>query len=194
VTTEDVKILLASALEVHEKLAADADIHFKIEKMSQMCLSAINAGGKVIFAGNGGSFADAQHLTAEFVSRLQFDRDPLPAIALGTNSSSLTAIGNDYGFDQIFSRELSCLGAKTDVFIPISTSGNSENIIRAIGEAKKIGMSIIGLTGANGGEMSRLCDFIQAPSFRTERIQECHILIGHVVCALVEDALFKPNL
>jgi len=162
-----------------------------LEKLVKDCIKSLNDGGKIIFCGNGGSFADSQHLTAEFISKLRFDRGPLPAIALGTNSSNLTAIGNDYGFEYVFERELIALHGKNDVFIPISTSGNSANIIRAIKKASELGIKTYGLSGINAGKMDDLCTVIRVPSAKTEKIQECHIMIGHIICSLIEKEIFK---
>ena len=162
-----------------------------LEKLVKDCIKSLNDGGKIIFCVNGGSFADSQHLTAEFISKLRFDRSPLPAIALGTNSSNLTAIGNDYGFEYVFERELIALHGKNDVFIPISTSGNSANIIRAIKKASELGIKTYGLSGINAGKMDDLCTVIRVPSAKTEKIQECHIMIGHIICSLIEKEIFK---
>ena len=162
-----------------------------LEKLVKDCIKSLNDGGKIIFCGNGGSFADSQHLTAEFISKLRFDRSPLPAIALGTNSSNLTAIGNDYGFEYVFERELIALHGKNDVFIPISTSGNSANIIRAIKKASELGIKTYGLSGINAGKMDDLCTVIRVPSAKTEKIQECHIMMGHIICSLIEKEIFK---
>ena len=162
-----------------------------LEKLVKDCIKSLNDGGKIIFCGNGGSFADSQHLTAEFISKLRFDRSPLPATALGTNSSNLTAIGNDYGFEYVFERELIALHGKNDVFIPISTSGNSANIIRAIKKASELGIKTYGLSGINAGKMDDLCTVIRVPSAKTEKIQECHIMIGHIICSLIEKEIFK---
>jgi D-sedoheptulose 7-phosphate isomerase len=174
-----------------KQLLLDSSHNLKlIEELVIECINSLKNGGKIIFCGNGGSFADSQHLTAEFISKLRFDRSPLPAIALGTNSSNLTAIGNDYGFEYIFERELVALHGKHDVFIPISTSGNSENIIRAIKKANELGIKTYGLTGNNSGKMEAFCQTIKAPSSETARIQECHILIGHIICGIVERNIF----
>ncbi len=180
-----------SALAVHQLLAGDEALHAQLEELAGWCLNALRRGGKIFFAGNGGSFADAQHLAAEFVSRLQFDRAPLPSIALATNSSSLSAIGNDYGYDQIFARELRALAGADDVFIPITTSGNSYNILAAVAVAQELAVRTMGFTGEGGGKLAVVCPCLQAPSSRTERIQECHILLGHILCGLVEHAYFK---
>jgi D-sedoheptulose 7-phosphate isomerase len=144
-----------------------------------------------LLAGNGGSAADAQHIAAEFVGRYAFDRPGLPAIAFTTDTSMLTAIGNDYGFDQIFSRQLEANGRKGDVFIGISTSGSSSNVTAALQRARELDIITIGLTGQGGGEMQSLCDHcIKVPSMSTPRIQESHIMLGHIICDLVEEALF----
>lgn len=180
-----------SSIEMKKKLIDNAEVLSGIEKLSNQCLESLKAGGKIILAGNGGSFGDAQHISAEFTSRFLFDRKPLASIALATNNSAVTAIGNDYGYDQIFSRELKAIGNKKDVFIPITTSGNSENIIEAIKVSNSIGIYTMCLSGNHGGKIKDLCETIIVPSEATERIQECHILIGHIVCAIVESIFFK---
>tara|TARA_B100001063_G_C16615812_1_gene478118 strand:- start:150 stop:728 length:579 start_codon:yes stop_codon:yes gene_type:complete len=169
----------------------DRSLVEQVEKTAEKLIACLNNKGKIFFAGNGGSFADSQHLTAEFISRFLFDRDSLPAIALGTNNSNISAIGNDYGYDFVFSREISALGSPNDVFIPISTSGNSKNIILAAKEAMKIGLEVIGLTGKQGGSLSTICECIKVPSDEIPRIQECHILIGHILCQISEERIFK---
>ncbi|MDA8094326.1 MAG: SIS domain-containing protein [Betaproteobacteria bacterium] len=185
-----VLIDLQQALAVHQAMAADDVLQGQLAESASWCLDALRRGGKILFAGNGGSFADAQHLAAEFVSRLQFDRAPLPAIALATNSSSMSAIGNDYGYDQVFARELRALAAPHDVFVAITTSGNSANILAAAQAASELSIRTVGFTGASGGRLAELCPCLRVPSARTERIQEGHILLGHVLCALVENAFF----
>ncbi len=163
----------------------------QIEEVGLSLIDCLQKGGKVFFAGNGGSFADSQHLAAEFTSRFLLDRDALPAIALGTNSSNLSAISNDYGYKNIFSRELKALGSKKDIFIPITTSGNSENIIEAVKTANDKKLKSFALTGATGGSLIKFCECIKVPSTKVPRIQECHILIGHLLCQIVEEGLFK---
>jgi D-sedoheptulose 7-phosphate isomerase len=144
--------------------------------------------------GNGGSAADAQHIAAEFVGRFNFDRPALPALALSVNSSCVTAIGNDFGFDQVFSRQIEALGAPGDVAIGITTSGNSPNVIRAMVAARKIGLKTVGFTGSTGGQLKEAVDHcICVPSDETPRIQECHILVGHVLSQLVEETLFHEQ-
>ncbi|MCW7466195.1 D-sedoheptulose-7-phosphate isomerase [Leptospira levettii] len=187
---EKIQAVIQSSIAVKEAIYQSEIILKQINELAELCLQSLKADGKVIFAGNGGSFADSQHLAAEFISRLQFDRAPLASVALGTNSSSTTAIGNDYGYDQIFVRELMAIARPGDVFIPISTSGNSKNIISTIETAKSMKLPVVALTGESGGILKGLVDCICVPSNRTERIQESHIMIGHIICGLVEDKFF----
>lgn len=157
---------------------------------SEMLVAAYRAGRKAIFFGNGGSAADAQHLAAEFLGRYLREREPLPALALHTNSSAVTAIGNDYGYEHVFSRPLAALGVAGDVAVGISTSGNSESVVQALARAKQMGMGTIALTGQSGGKLKGQVDvLIAVPSNETPRIQECHILAGHALCDVVEQAL-----
>ena len=159
-----------------------------IENGCAMITETVLNGKKLLIAGNGGSAADAQHIAAEFTGRFVKERKPLAAIALSTDTSALTAISNDYGFDQVFSRQLEALAQPGDLFLAISTSGNSGNVIKALGSAKKIGCKTLGLSGRDGGKMNALCDLnIVVPSEITARIQEIHILIGHVFCKAVDD-------
>lgn len=172
-------------------LLADAAIAAELEAAAGDCLAALRGGGKILFAGNGGSAADAQHLAAELVSRFSFDRPGLPAIALTTDTSALTAIGNDYGFERLFARQIEALGRAGDVFIGISTSGRSPNILAALRLAREKGLATIGLTGQSGGEMPALCDrCLRMPSAETPKIQEGHIVLGHILCGLIERAMF----
>ena len=184
---------LTESAKVHSLIAGSTIIRDQLAELSERCLSSLRNHGKIIFAGNGGSFADSQHLAAELISRLQFDRAPLPSVALGTNSSSTTAIGNDYGYEFIFARELQVIANENDVFIPLSTSGNSKNILLAVEIATTKGLHVCGLTGENGGQLATKCESIKIPSRRTERIQEGHILIGHVLCGLIEDGFFLKS-
>lgn len=184
---------LGESLGIHSALIDDQVVHEQLVGLAERCLESLRSGGKVIFAGNGGSFADSQHLAAEFISRLQFDRAPLASVALGTNSSSTTAIGNDYGYEYIFARELQVISTSKDVFIPISTSGNSKNILLAVEVAVSKGLHIVGLTGQSGGKLAAQCECLKVPSTRTERIQEGHILLGHILCGLIEDDFFAPS-
>lgn len=182
-----------ASISAKQALLADNALLEQISKLANACLNALRCGGKVIFAGNGGSFADAQHLSAEFTSRFMFDRAPLASLALGTNSSAFSAIGNDYGFDQVFARELQGIAHTKDIFIPISTSGNSINILSAVKIAAEIGIKTVALTGKAGGQVMTLCECICMPTTETARIQECHILIGHILCKLVESGYFKKK-
>ncbi len=180
------------SLSVHEAMAMDGNLVTNLNKVCALCIKAYRNGRKILAAGNGGSAADAQHFAGELVSRFYFDRPPLAAIALTTDSSILTAIGNDYGFEDVFARQVQALGRPGDVFIAISTSGNSPNILKAIEAAKSIGLVVIGLTGRTGGKMKALCDVcLCAPSDSTPRIQECHLVIEHSLCACIEEALFE---
>lgn len=161
-----------------------------VQQAGSLAGDALKAGGKLMFCGNGGSAADSQHLAAELTGRFIKDRRPLAAVALSTDTSALTCIGNDYSFDEVFARQVAGLGRSGDVLIGISTSGNSRNVIRAVEEAKKIGVRVIGLLGRDGGALAPLCDVaIVVPSQVTARIQEAHILIGHTLCGLVEQSL-----
>lgn len=163
-----------------------------VESAAKACITALSNGGKILLAGNGGSAADAQHIAGEFVSRFAFDRPGLPAIALTTDTSTLTAIGNDYGYEKLFSRQMQAHARKGDVFIAYSTSGKSPNVIAALQEAKIRGVVCIGMTGNRGGPMKELCDhYLDVPSADTPKIQEGHAVLGHILCGLVERALFK---
>ena len=174
-----------------QAIAADQDLMNTVERVARVCCGALRAGGKILFAGNGGSAADAQHLAGELVSRLNFDRPGLPAFALTTDTSVLTAIGNDYGYDRVFARQLEAVASPGDVFIAISTSGRSPTILRALESGRGKGLLNVGLTGRSGGDMARLCDFcVCMPSSETPKIQEGHIVSGHIICALIERAIF----
>lgn len=185
---------IKASIAVKQAVLNDQKIIKQIETLASLCLLSLRAGGKIIFAGNGGSFADAQHLSAEFTSRFLFDRAPLASVALATNNSAISAIGNDYGYEQVFARELQAIAKPEDVFIAISTSGNSANIMAAVLIAKKLDVTTIAWTGESGGRLKQMCDCICVPSAKTERIQECHILIGHIVCGLVEAAYFQKEI
>ena len=174
-----------------QRMSADADLQAQIVEAVTLCVQALRNGRKILFAGNGGSAADAQHWAGELVSRFYYDRPGLPAIALTTDTSILTAIGNDYGYDYTFARQVEALGQDGDVFIAISTSGNSPNIIRAVDAAKARGVKVIGFTGQGGGKLAPLSDLcFQVPSSETPRIQEGHEFIGHLLCALIEQEMF----
>ncbi len=175
-------------------MAADARLRGQIAQAVQLCVQALRAGNKLLFAGNGGSAADAQHWAGELVSRFYYDRPGLPAIALTTDTSILTAIGNDYGYDYTFARQIEALGQAGDVFIAISTSGRSKNILRALDASEAKGVKVIGFTGAGGGDMAARCEVcFQIPSSETPRIQEGHEFIGHLLCALIESEIFPQD-
>lgn len=182
------------SIETKQKILADADFVQRIRDVAQICAETFCNGGKVLFCGNGGSAADAQHLAAEFSGRFYYDRPPLPSEALHVNTSYLTAVANDYSFEEVYSRLLHGIGSEGDVLIGLSTSGNSKNIIRAFETARESGIITVGLTGLSGGKMKDLCDFLlNVPSVDTPRIQESHIMIGHIICELVETALFPKE-
>jgi D-sedoheptulose 7-phosphate isomerase len=186
-----VKKQLAQSIATMQAVLADENIIHTLVTVAELTAKAMKSGHKLLVAGNGGSAADAQHLVAEFVVRLTVDRPALRAIALTTDTSILTATGNDYGFDHLFSRQLEALGQPGDIFLGISTSGNSKNILRALTQAKIAGITTIGLTGAGGGKMSPLCDYsIVIPSGVTMNIQESHLALEHIFCMLVERFTF----
>ncbi len=173
-------------------MLADDTLLAAVEAAAVACIDAMKNGNKVMLAGNGGSAADAQHIAGEFVSRFAFDRPGLPAIALTTDTSILTAIGNDYGYENLFARQVQAHAQKGDVFIAYSTSGRSPNIIAALREARARGLICIGMTGNRGGPMKELCDhYLDVPSADTPKIQEGHAVLGHTLCGLVERELFK---
>ena len=177
---------LTDHLEVLQKVIA-SDLPQKLEQCAECVEKALSEGHKVMFCGNGGSAADSQHLAAEFVGRFQRERKGLPAIALTVDTSILTAVANDYGYDTVFARQVQALGEPGDVLIGISTSGNSNNVLLAIGEAKAKGITCIGMTAEGGGKMADACDICLAvPSKVTARAQEMHILMGHILCELVD--------
>ncbi len=180
-----------ASVAVKQNILSDAAFMQQVTRMGHLLIDAYEAGKKLLIAGNGGSAADAQHIAAEFVSRFNFDRPGLPALALTTDTSILTAVGNDYGYDQLFRRQIEANGQGGDVFLGISTSGNSPNILKALEAAQLKGITTFGFTGRSGGKMRELCDYcLCVPSTDTPRIQEAHILIGHTLCAMVELALF----
>ncbi|ECR3130872.1 phosphoheptose isomerase [Campylobacter jejuni] len=181
----------ADSILVKEQILKDENLITLIKNASLEVIKAYKNGNKTLLAGNGGSAADAQHIAGEFVSRFYFDRPGIASIALTTDTSVLTAIGNDYGYENLFARQVQAQGVKGDVFIGISTSGNSKNILKALELCKQKEIISIGLSGASGGAMNELCDYcIKVPSTCTPRIQEAHILIGHIICAIVEEELF----
>ena len=189
-----IKRIIQSSVDVKGRILADAALLVKIEEVTMLVANAFSNGNKVLFCGNGGSAADAQHLAAEFSGRFYTDRDPLPSEALHCNSSYITAVANDYSFDVVYSRMVKGMGRPGDVLIALSTSGNSVNIIKAVEQARQSGMISVCLTGETGGKLKDVCDhLINVPSKDTPRIQESHIMIGHIVCELVERRLFETN-
>jgi D-sedoheptulose 7-phosphate isomerase len=181
-----------ASIAVKEQIISNPALLENIEKAVDAIVSAYQNNKKVLLAGNGGSAADAQHIAAEFSGRFYFDRQPLPAEALHVNTSFLTAVANDYGYEEVYARMLQAAGKKGDVFIGISTSGNSENILKAMEVARPKGMFIIAFTGESGGKMKDGCDcLLNIPSKNTPRIQEAHITIGHIICEFVEKNLFN---
>lgn len=173
------------------QIQQDDHLLHTIQQIADGCVQALQQGKKILFAGNGGSAADSQHLAAELVMRLNYNRPGLAAIALTTDSSVLTAVGNDHSFEQIFSRQIESLGQAGDVFIAISTSGKSPNILKALESARRQQLITVGFTGAQAPMMAEHCDWVvNIPSKDTPKIQECHIMFGHIICALIEDTMF----
>ena len=188
---------IRASISTKQAILSDKGLMRNIAAAAQMIVDAYEQGKKTLLAGNGGSAADAQHIAGEFVSKFYFDRPGIASIALTTDTSIITAIGNDYGYDKLFSRQIQAQGSAGDVFIGISTSGNSANLVEALRMCGQKGIKTIGLTGFTGGEMDSMCDLcIKVPSGETPRIQESHILIGHIICCIVEEKLLgdlKPN-
>lgn len=185
---------LVEGMAVLEAVKADSALHATLKEAAEATASALKSGHKLMVAGNGGSAADAQHLVTEFVSRLCDDRPPMRAISLTTNSSILTAVGNDYGYERVFARQIEALGQTGDVFIAISTSGTSPNVLRALELSKQMGIMTIGLCGRTGGSMPPLCDYcIRIPSDVTMYIQQTHLALEHIFCMIVEQHYFGPN-
>lgn len=189
-----IKGIVQASIDVKKLLLQDEELMKRIGVITDIITQAFKNGNKVLFCGNGGSAADAQHLAAEFSGRFYVDRDALPAEALHCNTSYLTAVGNDYSYDVIYSRIIKGIGHKGDVVVGLSTSGNSKNIVLAFEEARKKGLITVGFTGATGGKMKELSDYlVNVPSTDTPRIQESHILLGHIICQLVEEQYFNLN-
>lgn len=190
--TQKITSIIKSSIAVKEQLLKDEAMVESIQKATEAVRKAFSEGHKVLFCGNGGSAADAQHLAAEFSGRFYTDRNPLPSEALHCNTSYLTAVANDYGYDVVYSRMVKGMGRDGDVLVSLSTSGNSLNIVNAMEQARSLGMINIGLTGETGGKMKDWSDIlINVPSKDTPRIQEAHIMIGHIICQLVEEELFN---
>ncbi|OGT59864.1 MAG: phosphoheptose isomerase [Gammaproteobacteria bacterium RIFCSPHIGHO2_12_FULL_43_28] len=183
----EIKKLVSILVDIEQDTALLA----RVNHIALVCTEALQSGKKILLAGNGGSAADAQHLAAELVSRLRYDRPGLAAIALTTDTSALTAIGNDYAFENIFSRQVESIGQPGDILIGISTSGKSPNILRALHAARERQMIAIGFTGKEAPLMSEACDYVlNVPSKETQKIQECHIMFGHIICEVIEDKIF----
>lgn len=183
--------IIHNSLNAKQAMLSDAPLLHALEAVVQTCVEACRHNGKILLCGNGGSAADAQHIAAELSGRFYKDRPPLYAEALHVNTSYLTAVGNDYGYDEVFARMVRAAGRPGDVLVAISTSGNSPNVVRAAQAAREIGMTVIGMTGAGGGQLAGISHhLLAAPSSDTPRIQECHILMGHILCELIESELF----
>ncbi len=182
---------LDESVEAMQAFRADPALRGVIAEMTSVLVTAMTGGGKLLLAGNGGSAGDAQHIAGEFTGRMLYDRDPLPAVALHVDTSALTAIGNDYGFEHVFERQVIALGRPGDVLLALSTSGNSRNVLLALAAARSRGLRTLGFTGAGGGAMRACCDLLfAAPSTLTPVIQQIHITAAHILCALVERAIF----
>jgi len=188
-----IKSSIKSSVENHTRVLNDSNLQINIERIVTNSIEAFKNDKKILFCGNGGSASDAQHIASELSGRFYKDRPPLYAEALHVNSSYMTAVANDYGYEETYARMIEASGRKGDVLVGISTSGNSPNVVKAMLNAKEIGMVTVGFTGSKGGEMKEICDImIQVPSDDTPRIQEVHILVGHIICQLIEEEMF-PN-
>jgi len=187
---------IASSIDAKQQLLQDPSLISIIGRVSEACISALRGGNKLLLFGNGGSAADTQHIATEIVGRFAFDRPALPALALSVDTSALTAVSNDYGFDHAFSRQVEALGREGDVALGFSTSGNSPNVLRAMSSARKMRLHTVAFTGRSGGQLKDspdVDDCVCVPSDVTARIQECHLLIGHIICELVEEELFHAS-
>ena len=183
---------LSQTKSLIETILLDIPFQENVLKIANICIDSLNSGGKIIFCGNGGSAADSQHLAAELVSRFNFDRPALAAIALTTDTSALTAIGNDYGYERVFSRQLEAIGRDGDVLFGFSTSGRSKNILLAFEQAKKMNIKTVGMLGIDGRDIGKIADEqINIPSSYTPKIQEGHICIGHIICGVIEELMFS---
>ena len=188
---QKVQSIISESISVKSKILSDSEMISDIIEVSDLITNCFKGGGKVLFCGNGGSAADAQHLAAEFSGRFYKDREPLFSESLSVNPSYVTAVANDYSYNEVYSRLVKAMGRPGDILVAISTSGNSQNVIKAVEVANSIGMTTIGLTGESGGIMNQICGYIlRVPSTDTPRIQESHIMIGHIICEIVEDNLF----
>ena len=191
ITLSELKSMVRDSIDVKEKLLNDESLLSNISTVIEIITEALSRGQRIFFAGNGGSAADAQHLAAEFVSRFEFDRPGLPSISLATDTSMLTAIGNDYGYEMLFARQLEAQAREGDIFVGITTSGKSPNILEAFAACGKLGVTSVALCGTRGEGLENKVDhIIRVPSDHTPRVQECHILVGHMICAHAEICLF----
>lgn len=191
---QTIRNIIISSINVKKAILEDEHLLNVVDKLVTIMTEAFQNGNKVLFCGNGGSAADAQHLSAEFSGRFYTDRNPLPSEALHCNTSYLTAVANDYGYDIVYSRMVKGMGKKGDVLVGLSTSGNSVNILKALQQANEMGMTSIAFTGAGGGKMKGVAHYlVNVPSDDTPRIQESHIMIGHIICQMVEENLFNTN-
>jgi D-sedoheptulose 7-phosphate isomerase len=181
---------IEASIAVKQRMLADEGLQRRVHAVAQAMADAVGRGNRVLFAGNGGSAADAQHLAAEFVSRFEFDRPGLPALSLATDTSMLTAIGNDYGYELLFRRQLEAQARPGDLFVGITTSGKSKNVLAAFSRCKDLGVTSVALAGQGGELEGRVDHLLRVPSTHTARIQECHILLGHLMCGHVEQAMF----
>ena len=189
-----IELRLKESADMLQRVISDARLLGEIEKVAELAIAAYKAGNRILLAGNGGSAADAQHLAGEFVNRFLFDRPALSAIALSTDSSVMTAVGNDSGFERVFARQVEANGSAGDVFFGFTTSGRSPNILRAMEACRKLGIATVAFTGASGLASPEICDrCIRVPATETPRIQEAHGVIGHILCELIEAALFNPD-
>lgn len=186
-----IKNILQESCNVKQKVINDDRLLKVIQDVTTACVHALKNGNKLLFAGNGGSASDSQHIAAELVGRFEKDRNALPALALTTNSSQLTAISNDYGYDNVFQRQVQALAKSGDVFFGLSTSGNSKNVVNAVEQCKQLNVISVAMTGESGGQLRELSDYcINVPSGNTARIQEVHITIGHIICLAIEESIF----
>lgn len=188
--SQHIQHIIQQSIDLKTLILQDAELLQRINDVSHRLIDMFKSGRRLLIAGNGGSAADAQHIAAEFICRFNFDRPALPALALATNFSMITAAGNDYTFDEIFSREIEANGQQGDIFIGISTSGNSSNILKAIEAAKSKGIYTVGLCGSGGKILTEADICLNIPSDCTPRIQECHIMVGHIICEIVENQLY----
>lgn len=188
--TDYIRDQIRASIKTKQDVLMDLDLTDHIRIAADLCIEAFKKGNKVIFAGNGGSAADAQHLAAEFVSRFEYDRPGLPSMSLSTDTSMITAIGNDYGYENLFKRQLEAQSRPGDIFVGITTSGNSKNVLKALEACADLGVMSIALCGSGGVAKDMANHALVVPSTHTARIQECHILIGHIICGIVEQAMF----